>query len=679
MGFNSLAPKQIFSACIKYFDGYNERCATPYGYAWGLFCPPHSAPRGSVDPPPSAERDVTMAHHFSRFQAWNCPDPAARRRARRGIGKVRLILGLAAVVATGLVSYGLISRPDPTRIARPLTKVVSKGPFEHVVTEQGEIESSSNVEIRCEVKARGTSGITIIEVLPEGTVVEEGDLLVRLDSTALEQERIQQQIACNTAEAMSIQSKNTYEAAKIAKIEYLEGTFKQEELLYLSERFVAEQSLRTARLAFESTERLALRGQVNPLQVEGEQFALDKAGKDLEAATSKLHVLRKYTREKMLKQLDSDIASAEAKWKADEKSYELELAKLRDIEDQVAKCTIRASRPGQVVYANKYDRGRSGSQAEFVVEPGAVVREQQPIIRLPDSNQMQVRATINESRINSVRAGMPVAIRVDALREEVLEGEVTKVNQYAEPGGWSSGNVKKYATLIRIKNPPPDLRAGMNAEVRVYIERQPEAVQIPVQAVAEHKSHFFCLVETETGMETRKVSLGPSNDRFMVVLDGLREGEHVVLDPRSRPELELPSLPDPAPVAQTVTPPATPVSMKIDGPPGKSGGLPEGGNGPPPEGGGRRPGGGGRGNLTPAAMVARTLDEFDANKDGKLQATEIAAMPDDRRQRMGDADANKDGDIDNGELTAAMAKAVQMIRERMQQGGSAGPPGGTGQ
>lgn len=585
---------------------------------------------------------------------------------RRGVSKVAVVFGLAVLIAGGLGVYAYMSRPDPKLLERPLTKQVAKGPFEYVVLEQGEIESSSNVEIRCEVKSRGMSGITIIDVVPEGTTVEQGDLLVKLDSTALDQEQIQQQIACNTSEALAIQSQNMYEAAKIAKTEYIEATFKQEEQLVLSEVFVAEQAMRTAKSAYDSSFRLALRGIVTSLQLEGDKFAMDKARKDLEAANIKLDGLRKYTSQKMLKQLDSDIASAEARWKADQKSLELETAKLRDIEDQIAKCTILAPRNGQVTYVNKFSGGRS-AQAEFVVEPGAVVREQQPIIRLPDSNAMQVKATINESRINSVRNGMPVAIRVEALRDQILHGEVIKVNQYAEPSGWGS-TVKKYATFIRITEPPPELRAGMNAEVRIYVERMPEALQIPVQAIAEYKEHFFVLFDTEQGLVTREVQRGPSNDKFMVVTDGVREGDRVVLDPRSRPELVFPDLPDPAPIAKTVKPPeAVPVGLK-------GGGLASGGpaEAPPSE---------RRGPPTAASMVARTLEEFDTNQDGKLQAEELAAMPEDRRSRMGDVDTNKDGEIDRVELTTAMAKVAQMIQQRRQGGppGEGGPPSGGGQ
>src|ERR1044071_7227568 len=93
--------------------------------------------------------------------------------SRRGVSKLQIVLALALAAGLGLMGYAFMSRPDPKRVERPLTKLVSKGPFEYVVLEQGEIESSSNVEIRCEVKSRGMSGITIIDIVPEGTVRSE--------------------------------------------------------------------------------------------------------------------------------------------------------------------------------------------------------------------------------------------------------------------------------------------------------------------------------------------------------------------------------------------------------------------------------------------------------------------------------------------------------------------------
>jgi multidrug efflux pump subunit AcrA (membrane-fusion protein) len=120
----------------------------------------------------------------------------------------------------------------------PLLHAVSRGPFNHIVLEQGEVESSSNIEVRCEVKSRNTSGTQIISVLPEGSQVKKGDVIVRLDSSAWsdrDQQRLQYQRSRHDP------GHNTFEAANIAGTEYLRtGGGKSS---FLSEVFVAEQNL----------------------------------------------------------------------------------------------------------------------------------------------------------------------------------------------------------------------------------------------------------------------------------------------------------------------------------------------------------------------------------------------------------------------------------------------------
>lgn len=580
-----------------------------------------------------------------------------------------ITIAVLAVLAIGAAVVGWMMFGGKKKIGpEPLVNLVTKGPYDFVVLEQGEVESSSNIELRCEVKANGNSGVTILEVVPEGSQVNAGDLLVKLDSSAMEQNQVQQQITVNTSLSLLVQARNTYEAAVIARKEYLEGTFKQEEKVILGEVFVAEQGLRTAQLAYESSLRLAAKGLLAPLQLEGAQFAVDNAHNQLDAAENKLAVLRKYTKEKMLKQFDSDIATAEAKVRAEENSYQLEKDKLKDVEEQIAKCTIRAPQAGQVVYANRYSSGRSSS-AEFVVEAGATVREQQPIIRLPDSKQMQVKALVNEARITLVRPGLPVSIRIDALKDEVIQGEVVKVNQYAEPGGWSSGNIKKYATIVQIIDPPPLLRSGMNAEVRIHVERRPDALQVPVQALAEHKGHFFCMVKSGDKYETREVTVGSTNDKVAVIEKGLADGEQVVMNPRGQgSRLLLPDLPEAssvqiAEIKRSAGAPITAIGM--------AGG---GNSGSPQHAAGSKKG---KGPPTVASLIERAL-ESDADKDGKLSTVEIAQMDVRRRDMVSTADSNNDGFVDRSELTVAAAATLKRIQEMRKAAGGAGGPGGPG-
>ena len=371
---------------------------------------------------------------------------------------------------------------------------VERGPFIHEVIERGEIESSRNVEIHCEVKGRNSEGTAILEVVEEGTRVEPGDFICRLDASALEQELIEQQILCNNAKSLMIQSQNTFETSEMARTEYLEGTFQQEEQTLESEVFVAEENLRRAQQYLKYSQRLAAKGYVTDLQLEGDRFAVEKAINELEAAKTKLRVLREYTKPKMLKDMDAAIKSAEALYESNASSYQLELTKLRDIEEQIAKCTILATQAGQVVYAN---RPSNRSQSEFIVEPGALVRERQAIVRLPDPSAMQVKADINESRITLVKVGMPVSIRLDAFGDESLSGDVTKVNEYPEPDSWFSSQVKQYATIIKIHDPPSQIRPGLTAEVKILIDQLEDVLRIPVQAVHEHGGRFYCMLRHE--------------------------------------------------------------------------------------------------------------------------------------------------------------------------------------
>ncbi|MFT7641638.1 MAG: HlyD family secretion protein [Pirellulaceae bacterium] len=463
-------------------------------------------------------------------------------RNRGGNATVVLIVGLLAMIVVGLIAWAMWPGGGDAEDENMILTSVIEDEFKHIVIAQGDVESANNVEIRCEVKSRNGSGTVILDVVPEGTRVVKDDWLVRLDGSALEQEMLQQQIICNTSKAIMIQAQNIYEAAIIAHKEYTEGTFRQEEQQIQSELFVAQENLRRSRQYAKYSERLAAKGYVTSLQLEGDRFAVDRSQNELETANVKLNVLREYTKEKMLKTFTSDIATAEAKWKAEQNSYQLELDKLSEVEEQISKCEILAPQAGTVVYANEYSRH---GNSEFMVEPGAQIRERQVIIRLPDPHQMQIKAKVNESRITMVKADMPVNIKFDASANATV-GSVVKVNQYAEPRGWSSGPVSEYATFVKIDDAPDVIRAGMTAEVQILVNHIPSARQIPVEAVMEYRGRYFALVKTSTGWQTPEVKVGPSNDKFIVVESGLTIDDVVVMNPRAyRHLLELPDIPEP--------------------------------------------------------------------------------------------------------------------------------------
>lgn len=465
-----------------------------------------------------------------------------RTRGMRLGGTVLTLLAVLLVLAGG-VSLGVWKLGGRNRDEGPviITHLVQRGLFEYEVVERGEVESSSNVEVRCEVRSRGNSGVAILELIPEGTYVEKGDVLVRLDSSAMDQEVVEQQIKCNSSQAQMIEARNKFEAAKIALEEYTEGIYVQDLEQIKSEIFVAEENLRRAREYVVYSQRLAARGYVTSQQLEGDEFAVEQAATELNVAKTKRKVLTEYARKKTIKQLESDIRSAEANWQALESSYALELTELADEKLQVEKCVIVAPQAGQVVYASQQSSRR---ESEFLVELGALVRESQVLIRLPDPTKMQVKAKINESRVTSIRAGMPATIRLDAFGDDRLEGEVIRVNEYPEPGGWYSSQVKEYGTFIKIANPPPKLRPGLTAEVTIHVQRTEDVLMLPVQAVYEHGRDLFTMRrDDENDWTAVPLQVGATNDQFVHIKEGVSEGDVVAMNPRKLlDQVDLPAL-----------------------------------------------------------------------------------------------------------------------------------------
>ncbi|MHB1037292.1 MAG: HlyD family efflux transporter periplasmic adaptor subunit [Pirellulales bacterium] len=575
-----------------------------------------------------------------------------RQTSRRGFSWFALLAVIGIPAGMALIGYlSFFRRSSSSEKSDVLLAAVTRGVFAHEVTERGEVESASNIELRCEVQSRNTAGTAILEIVPEGTYVQPGQILVKLDSSTLENERTQQQIVCNTSEATMIQATNVLETAKIARQEYLNGTYKELEQAIESERFVALETLRRAQEYVVFSQRLAAKGYITPLQLEADRFAVKKAEMDLQTANTKFDVLRNYTKVKMLNQLDSDIKTAEAKLKAEQSSHQLDMDKLKTIDDQLAKCIIRAPEPGQVVYANESDHHGSG---EILIEEGSSVRERQAIIRLPDPKRMQVKAKVSEARVALISPGMTATVLLDAFPDSKLTGTVEKVDDFPLAAGWFNSNVKEYATIIQVQEPFEGLRPGLTAQVKIRIEQMPNVLQVPVQAILEHGGKHYCILPDQMSWETREVSIGSTNDKFVVIQNGLKEGERVLLNAYAyRDEIDLPELPA---GQQELLAQGRPRGRK------SAGRSPEPGSALAAKGSAKGVAKGPRsagpeGKARPASEVARTVEslfqQHDKNADGVLSRDEFSNS---LQSQYPGSDANGDGLVDRRELMVAVAR-----------------------
>lgn len=399
-----------------------------------------------------------------------------------------------------------------------MTYVVSPSDLAVTVTENGTVESSNNKEIKCMVKG----GSTVLWVIETGTIVQPGDVLVRLDQSQIEDNILERQISYENALANKITAESNVAVAEKSITEYLEGTYIEERQTIEKEIFDARQAVTEARLKFESAQRMVTRGLLKSLQLERERFTVESAQKDLQVKMTRLETLDKYKKEKELQTLRSDLRAAQAQLASFEASLQLEKTRLDREKEQLVNCTITADVAGMVIFPSMAEWKETPD-----IEEGAVVREQQTLLMIPDVSQMQVKVGIHESKVDRLVLGMPAKVQ---LQDLVLEGTVAEIAEVTRPAGWWTGNLVKYDTVIQLPV-SSGLKPGMSAIVDVVLASHTDVLQIPVAAVLEDEGQHLCWVRKESGFERRAIELGDTNDEFNVVLAGLRDGEEVALNP----------------------------------------------------------------------------------------------------------------------------------------------------
>jgi HlyD family secretion protein len=200
------------------------------------------------------------------------------------------------------------------------------------------------------------------------------------------------------------------------------------------------------------------------------------------------------------------------------------LQRLAMLEKQVENCTIRAPHDGFLIYANNGDRA-------IVIEPGLPVRQKQHLFYLPDLNDMEVVAMLNQEIIDKVGPGMRAKVQVEGAPNLDIEGHVASVAPMATFNFRS--DVQYFEGIVKIENTPQGLRPGMTAEIEIAMPPRNNVLAVPSEAVRSEDGHDVCLVVHDDVLERREVKLGQVTRDLSEVTQGLEEGEQVVLNPSS--------------------------------------------------------------------------------------------------------------------------------------------------
>lgn len=517
------------------------------------------------------------------------------RESGRGAKKLWFVVGGIILVA-GLAAFMIQQSGGVGRdISGLLTFEVVEGPLLISVTESGTINAREQVVIKSEVEGQ----TQILYLIPEGESVKKGDLLVRLDSSQLEDQLVDMQIRVQNTEALYIdarenlavvksQSESDVTAAELAYQfaqedldKYVDGDFPLQLKDAEARVTLAEASLAGAEEDLTGKERLFEKDFITPKELDTAKRIRQGTKLELELAESNMELLKGFTYDRAMTQLKSDlketelaleraklkasadVVQADASHKARKSEYEREQSKLEKLVGQIERTELFAPTDGMVVYATTTE----GKGRQEPLEEGQMVWERQEIIHLPTASSVMAKVEIHESNLSKVKLGLGVRITVDALPGREFIGHIAHIAQLPDAQSiYMNPDLKVYDSEIYIDGDGSDLRTGMSCRAEIMIEQFENAIYVPVQAVVFAKAQAIVQVVKGNRIEDRKVEVGLDNNRMIRISANLEPGERVLLTPRA------PDMSDdgPADLSDTFVDPTTePLVRKGEGSPPK--------------------------------------------------------------------------------------------------------------
>ena len=366
------------------------------------------------------------------------------------------------------IVYYTVNAIFSTSYEIPTTKV-SSGEFIISLDENGTIDAKRSMTI----SAPRVRGIQITWLAPEGSMVAQGDPVIKFDAT--------QQLTDLADNQSSLKiNQNSLERAK------KEYTIQEKQLkldLEKAKRNLDEKKYDAPRIAEEA-------------KMEYELAELNFAAK--------------------LEQLKADVDKSEV-----ETNRSLE--KVKQAERELAQMTINAPIPGLVVYLEIWKGGTMDK-----VQEGDSPWPGQGLINIPDLSEMIVKTTVSEIDASKVDTAQAVLISLDAIPDKVYNGTIFKKSTLARRKETGS-KINVFDVEVEITDNDGELKPGMSASAKIIVNKKQDVISVPLEAVFEKEGQTVVYLKNKKEQE---VKVGQKNSMSIEILDGLNGGEEIcLLDP----------------------------------------------------------------------------------------------------------------------------------------------------
>lgn len=364
---------------------------------------------------------------------------------------------------------------------------------------RGEITVQSSTLIKAPYNA---GELQILKLVRNGTLVKKGDIIVEFDSSSLQRTIDQYRAALTQTES---------------EIEQLQAQQRLEEENNLTEDMVARFALERAHLD------LGTRDIIPSIEYERNVLAVEKAEQKIEELKTKLETYRIGA--------EADLAGAIRK-------RDKAVADLKKAEHSLADLSIRSPIDGMItLLTNSRARTTVLSGSSPIFKEGDRLWSGASIAEIPDITTIQMTAPVFEAERGRIELGQPVLMRVEAVLDKEHKGIVRDISLITKIDYSSYPRRKSFQMRVEFIQPDPRLKTGMTATLQVEVERLPDSMMIPTEAVFEKDGRTVTYVVSSNSYEERTLRLSHRSSAYVRVTEGLTHGERVTLkDPTVNPE-----------------------------------------------------------------------------------------------------------------------------------------------
>ncbi len=167
----------------------------------------------------------------------------------------------------------------------------------------------------------------------------------------------------------------------------------------------------------------------------------------------------------------------------------------------------------------------SGVVLSSALTEGDLVNKGSSLLTIADISKIKLTAEIDEFDIAMVKTGQKVTITSDSLGDKILSSTVSTISPAAEV----INNISIFKVSTIIDNKEGSLKPGMSADIAILIKSD-KGLIVPSKAVSSVRTRSYIKVFEGGKIVTKKITTGADNGINIVVLDGLEEGELVVVE-----------------------------------------------------------------------------------------------------------------------------------------------------